>query len=67
MEEGTPRTKAMSVHKGDREQLDCLKGGIDFSRYFPQIASGSVSSRGHLQVGERKSNRSGVLKSEALT
>lgn len=50
MEEGTPRTKAISVHKGDREQLDCLKGGIDFSRYFPQIASGSVSSQGHLQV-----------------
>lgn len=50
VEEGTPRTKAISVHKGDMEWLDYLKGGIDFSRYFPQIANEFVSSQGHLQL-----------------
>lgn len=32
------------------KRLDCLKGGIDFSRYFPQIANESVSSQSHLQL-----------------
>lgn len=37
MKEGTPRTKAISVHKGDREQLDCLKGGIVVQDTFPRL------------------------------